>query len=256
MELFDSHLHLDDPAFDPDRGAVLDRARAAGVVAMVTVGTDLESCARVLSLTGQHEGVFASVALHPHEAARASEPAMDAIRRMAAHPRVVAIGETGLDLVRAASPRETQVTVFRAHIRLARERDLPVVIHCREAYPQVLEILEEEGAERVVMHAFSGSVETAGRCTDRGYAISLGGPVTFTKARAALDVAREAPLDLLLLETDSPVLTPEPHRGRRNEPSYLPYIAARIAAVRSMSVDALASATTANARRVFRVDQT
>ncbi|HEU5298268.1 MAG TPA: TatD family hydrolase [bacterium] len=253
MELFDSHLHLDDAAFDLDREAVLERARAAGVVGMVTAGTDLASSARALALAAQAEEIYAAVAIHPHEAHRVTASDVDALRRMAEDPRVVAVGETGLDLVRGA-PREAQEDAFRAHVRLARERGLPVVIHCREAYPRVLEILEEEGAGTVIMHAFSGSVDTAAACTRRRYFISLAGPVTFRNAGTVLDVARAIPLELLLLETDAPVLSPEPLRGRRNEPSHLPHIARRVAALRGMAADEVAAAATGNARRAFRVE--
>lgn len=253
MELFDSHLHLDDAAFDLDREAVLERARAAGVVGMVTAGTDLASSERALALAAQAEEIYAAVAIHPHEAHRVTASDVDALRRMAEDPRVVAVGETGLDLVRGA-PREAQEDAFRAHVRLARERGLPVVIHCREAYPRVLEILEEEGAGTVIMHAFSGSVDTAAACARRRYFISLAGPVTFRNAGTVLDVARAIPLELLLLETDAPVLSPEPLRGRRNEPSHLPHIARRVAALRGMAADEVAAAATGNARRAFRVE--
>lgn len=252
--MFDSHLHLDDAAFNADRPAVVARAREAGVVNMVTVGTDLASCREAIALAESHEGIFAALAIHPHEVARAAPEAFATLRALAAHPKVVAIGETGLDFVRNRSAREHQEAAFRAHVRLARDLDLPVVIHCREAYPEVLDLLAEEGAERVIMHAFSGPVEIARRCADRGYTISLAGPVTFRNARTPVDVARDVPLSLLLIETDAPVLSPEPYRGRRNEPAYLPHIAARIAEIRGAEVEEIASATSANAGRVYGVD--
>lgn len=255
MELFDSHLHLDDEAFAADREKIVERARAAGVVAMVTVGTGLASCRQAVALAEQHRGVFAAIAIHPQDAADATEAAMDSLRVLAGHPKVVAIGETGLDFVRETSPRDTQRHAFRAHLSLARACDLPVIIHCREAYPEVLSILDEERSLRVIMHAFSGSVETARGCADRGYVISLAGPVTYKNARTPREVAGIVPLDNLLIETDAPVLTPEPHRGRRNEPAYLPYIAARIADIRGQEVDEVAAATTANARRIYGVDE-
>lgn len=256
MELFDSHLHLDDEAFAADREKTVARAREAGVVAMVTVGTGLDSCRDALALAEQHRGVFAAIAIHPQDAVGATEAAMEQLRALAGHPKVVAIGETGLDYVRETSPRDAQGRAFRAHLGLARACDLPVIIHCRGAYPEVLRILDDERTERVIMHAFSGSVEMAQQCAGRGYGVSLAGPVTYKNARTLLDVARGVPIDLLLIETDAPVLTPEPHRGRRNEPAYLPYIAARIAEIRGQSVEEVAAATTANARRIYGVDQT
>lgn len=254
VELFDSHLHLDDAAFDADRPAAVARARAAGVIMMVTVGTDPASWRQAVALTETFEEIYAALAVHPHDAGRAVPEAVDALRLLAERPKVVAIGETGLDFARHLSARDAQEAAFRAQVRLARDLDLPVIIHCREAYPEVLEILAAERAGPVVMHAFSGSVEVARRCADLGYMISLAGPVTFRNARTPLAVAREVPLPQLLIETDAPVLAPEPHRGRRNEPAYLTHIAERIAELRGVPVEEIASATAANARRVYRVD--
>lgn len=254
MELFDSHLHLDDQAFDPDREQIVVRARQAGVAGMVTVGTGLESCRAAVALAERHPEVFAAVAIHPHDAGEATEEAITALRVLAAHPKVVAIGETGLDLVRQISPPDAQRRAFRAHLSLARACGLPVIIHCREAYPEVLSILDDERTHRVIMHAFSGSVELAQQCADRGYGVSLAGPVTYKNAHTPREVARAVPIDRLLIETDAPVLTPVPHRGRRNEPAYLSFIAAQIAEIRGEPVEEVAAATTANARRIYGVD--
>ncbi len=254
MEFFDSHLHLDDQAFDADRDAVIARAREARVVEMVTAGTGVASSRAAVALAESHQGVYAAIAIHPQDAALATPEAMAELRAMADHPRVVAIGETGLDFVREHSPRDVQGNVFRAHLRLAAERQLPVVIHCREAYAEVLDILKEEGATGVIMHAFSGSMEIAQRCVGAGYTISLGGPVTYSNARRAVDITRWVPPQLLLLETDAPVLTPEPYRGRRNEPAYLPRIAGRIAEIRGATVEEIAATTTRNARRLYGLE--
>lgn len=223
---------------------------------MVTVGTNLESCRRAIALADRHPEVFAAIAIHPNEADQASDPAMAELRSLAGHPKVVAIGETGLDAVRRRVQVQTQRQAFVAHVRLARACHLPVIIHCRQTYPEVLEVLEEERASHVIMHAYSGSVEMAQRCTDRGYAISLAGPVTYRNARSARDVAAAVPINMMLIETDSPVLTPEPHRGRRNEPAFLLDIAGQIAEIRGQTLEAVAAATTANARRIYNVDQT
>lgn len=251
LELFDSHLHLDDDAFASDREVVLDRARAAGVQGFVTVGTSLESCRRALALAEQHADVFAAVAIHPHDAADATPDAMAALAALAKHPRVVAIGETGLDYYRDFAPREVQQQVFRAHLVLARDLGLPVIVHNRDAHADVLRILADVPPPGVVMHCFSGSLETARTCLDRGYYIGLGGPLTYRTARRAVEVAAFVPPDRLLLETDAPYLPPEPHRGRRNEPSYLPLIARAAARARGVAAGTVAEVTTANARALF-----
>ena len=254
MGLFDSHVHLDDAAFDPDRDAVLARARAAGVDRMVTVGTDLASSRAAVNLADQHAGVYAAVAIHPHAAAGATEDAFSELHALAAYPKVVAVGETGLDFGGRSAPVDAQRDAFRAHLALARERRLPVIIHCRDAHRDVLEMLADTRTA-VVMHAFSGSVETARECAARGYFISLAGPVTFRNADLPVRVAREVPASLLLVETDAPVLAPHPHRGKRNEPAYLRYIVDRLAEIRAVPVEDLIETSAANAARVFGVQE-
>jgi TatD DNase family protein len=251
LELFDSHAHLDDEAFAPDLNAVLERACGAGVRNLVTVGTSLESSRRALALAERYRQVVAAVAIHPHDAASATAEAMEHLAGLARHHRVVAIGETGLDYYRDFAPREVQHAAFRAHLALATTARLPVIIHCRDAMADVLGILAEMSPPAVIMHCFSGSVETARTCLARGYYIGLGGPVTYRNARRALDVARFVPPDRLLLETDAPYLPPEPYRGRRNEPSYLTRIAAAIAWARGVAPGTVGELTSANARQAF-----
>lgn len=253
LDLFDSHLHLDDDTFAPDREAVLERARAAGVGGFVTIGTSLASSARAIALSDQHPDVFAAVAIHPHGAPEATPLAMRQLGALAGHPKVVAIGETGLDYYRPFAPREAQEQAFRAHLSLARSLDLPVIIHNRDAHADVLRILAEESPPRVIMHCFSGSLEVARTCLDRGYYLGLAGPVTYRNARRAMEVACFAPPDRLLLETDAPFLPPEPHRGRRNEPSYLPLVAWAVAHARGVAAGTVAELTSANAREAFRL---
>jgi len=253
VELFDSHVHLDDEAFAADLAAVIDRARQAGVIGMVTVGIDVASSRAAVDLAGRFSDVHAAVAVHPHEAARAGPEAMADLWALATHSNVVAVGETGLDYAKDYAPREIQRRVFIEHIRLSRERNIPLIVHCREAHSEVLEILEREPPAGVVMHAFSGSADVARACVERGYFISLAGPVTFRNARAAAQVAQEVPLGSLLVETDAPVLAPEPFRGRRNEPAYLRHIVQRIADLRGRPPEEIAAATTLTARRVFRI---
>lgn len=253
MELFDSHVHLDDGAFASDRDAVIERAQQTGVVGMVTVGTDVASSRAAIALAERFPGVHAAVAVHPHEAATVTPEAMADLRALAAHQHVVAVGETGLDYAKDHAPREVQRQAFVDHIHLSRELDLPLIIHCRDAHPDVLDILDHEQAGRVIMHAFSGSADVARACVARGYFISLAGPVTFANARGLAQVAREVPLEQVLVESDAPVLTPEPFRGRRNEPAYVEYIVRRIAECRGQAPEEIAVATAANARRIYGV---
>lgn len=251
LELFDSHLHLDDEAFAGDLDAVLNRARASGVRGFVTVGTSLASSRAALALADRHADVHAAVAIHPHDAVEATADAMELLAGLARHPRVVAIGETGLDYFRHFAPREIQHQAFRAHLTLARALDLPVIVHNRDANADVMGILAELPPRTVIMHCFGGPPDMAHACVERGYYLGLGGPVTYRNARRALDVARVAPPDRLLLETDAPYLPPEPHRGKRNEPAYLPLIAWAIAGVRGVTAGTVAELTTANARQAF-----
>jgi TatD DNase family protein len=251
LDLFDTHLHLDDEAFDQDREAMLDRARAAGVRAFVTVGTSLESSRRAIALAEHSSDVYAAVAIHPHEAPAATPEALETLAALARHPRVVAIGETGLDYYRDFAPKDVQAQAFRDHLALARRLDLPVIVHNRDAHWDVLRILGEEAPTRVILHCFSGAVDIARRCVDRGYYLGLGGPLTYRNARRTLDVAAFVPPDRLLLETDAPYLPPEPHRGRRNEPSYLPLIAGAAARARGVAAGTVAELTAMNAREAF-----
>lgn len=251
VELIDTHLHLDDQVFAADLDAMLARARSAGVGGFVTIGTSLASSRRAVALAEAHADVFATVGIHPHEAPQATPEAMEALAVLARHPRVVAVGETGLDYFRDFAPREAQAGAFRAHLALGRRLSLPVIIHNRDAHWDVLSILEEDALPGVVMHCFSGSVDIARRCLDRGYFIGLGGPLTYRNARRVLEVAAFVSPDRLLLETDAPYLPPEPHRGLRNEPSFLPLIAQAAAHARGVASGTVAELTTLNAREAF-----
>jgi TatD DNase family protein len=257
VDLFDSHVHLDDAAFASDLDLVIERARQAGVLEMVTAGTDIASSRAAVTLAERFPGVRAAVGIHPHDAGRATAEAMAELRALAVHPKVAAIGETGLDYAKDYAkdyaPREVQRQALIEHIRISVDLSLPLIIHYREAYWEVLEIVEREQANRVIMHAFSGSTAIGRPCMERGYFVSVAGPVTFRNSRDTAEVAQEVPLELLLVETDAPVLTPEPFRGRRNEPAYLPYIVRRLAALRGQPAADIAAATTANARRVYGI---
>lgn len=253
MPLFDTHAHLHFPDFADDLDGVLERARAAGLRGMVTIGTDRESNRATVAMAERIPDVWASVGIHPHDAGEATEEDFAEMERLARSPRVVGVGETGLDFFRDLSPRDVQARVFRRQLDLARAAAKPVIIHCRDAHPEALAILDEARVGEIggVMHCFSADIAVARRCLDLGLMISLAGPVTYKNARALPDVARYVPMDRLVVETDCPYLTPTPHRGKRNEPAYVALTAAHVAALRGVEVETLGEATTRNAARLF-----
>lgn len=258
--LIDSHAHLDDAAFDADRDAVVARAREAGVAAIVTVGADLASSRKAVDLAERYHSVYAAVGVHPHDATRVNDAALAELRALAAHPKVVAIGETGLDFYRDLSPRPAQLNAFRAHLELAAELDLPAIVHDREAHAEVMRELEDwtraNSRARGVLHCFSGDEEMAHRAADIGFWVSLAGTVTFAKASRPQRVAAAIPLERLVVETDCPYLAPEPRRGRRNEPAYVRLVAERVARLRGIQLEQVARASTAGARALFGLEAT
>ena len=256
----DSHAHLDMPHFDTDRDAVVARARQAGVSAILTLGVDRASSLRAVALAQRYAGVFAAVGVHPHEARHATPEdykVLMGLARAREANRIIAWGEIGLDYHYDHSPRDVQQREFRRQIRMARELDLPVCIHSREAHDDVLTILDEEKASDVgvVMHCFSGDEQAARRCLELGFYISFAGPVTFTNARKLPGVAALVPDDRLLVETDAPYLSPHPWRGRehRNEPAQVAIIAARLAEIRGVSVEVVGQLAAANFKTLFNV---
>lgn len=249
---FDSHAHLDDPKLLADLEAVLARARSAGVEGILTVGTDLASSEAALGIARAHEGVWAAVGFHPHEAARFGPDEEEAIRRLCAAPEVVAVGEIGLDYHRDDSPRAVQREAFRRQAQIAVESGLPVVVHNREAAGDCLEILGEfEGRVRGVAHCFSGDGEVAHRFLAIGFFVSFAGTVTFPNARRLVDVAAMVPEDRILVETDCPYLAPQPRRGKRNEPAFVRYTLEALAQARGVSPQRFAEITTRNARALL-----
>jgi TatD DNase family protein len=252
-DLVDTHAHLHFPQFADDLPDVLARARAAGVRRLVTVGTDVEGSRAAVALAREQADVWATVGIHPHDAAEGDEPALVEIARLAAEPRVVAIGEIGLDFFRNLASREDQARVFRRLLGLARSTGKPAIIHCRDAHVEVLNILTEEKVREVggIMHCFSGDVAIARQCLDLGMFVSLAGPITYPNARALPDVARFVPGDRLVIETDCPFLPPQGHRGQRNEPAYLTITATRVAELRGEPLEELSARLTANARRAL-----
>ncbi len=252
--LIDSHAHIDDDRFDADREAVLSRARAAGVDLIVNIGADMASSARSVALAEQYPQVYATVGMHPHDAKDMREQDYQQLVRWAAQPKVVAIGEIGLDYHYDLSPRPVQQEVFLRQLDIARQTGKPFVVHEREAHADTFEIIRSaaKGLEGV-FHCFSGSVETARQYLKLGFYVSIAGPVTFPKSAKTKEVARYVPLDRLLVETDSPYLTPQAFRGRRNEPAYVRLVAEEIAALRELPLEELARATSENACRLFRI---
>lgn len=250
-EFFDSHTHLNEEAFRGDLPAVLERAFRQGVRGMLVVGYDLPSSARAVSLAREY-GLYAAVGIQPHFAHQTGPEEVARLEELAQDPVVVALGEIGLDYYRDRSPRSEQRRLFRTLLSLARALDLPVVIHCREAFSDLLEDLRQEGRGlRGVMHCFSGTAEQARDFLALGMYLSLAGPVTYPHAPKLWQVAREVPLDRLLLETDCPWLPPQSHRGERNEPAYLIYTASRIAELRETPLEVVAQATCRNAQTLF-----
>jgi len=252
--LVDSHAHIDDARFDADRAEVVARAAAAGVTLIINVGADMASSARSVALAEQYPGIYAAVGMHPHDAKDMQESDYMQLEKWTTHPRVVAIGEIGLDYHYDLSPRPIQKEVFLRQLDLARKTDKPFIIHEREAHADTLDIIRVAARGlRGVFHCFSGSVETAREYLNMGFYISLAGPVTFSNSVKSKEVAKFVPIDRLLVETDSPYLTPHPHRGHRNEPAHVRIVAAEIATLRNFSLEELAAATTANVRRLFNI---
>ena len=250
--MIDSHAHLNHPKFARDREQVVERARAAGVDSMVVVGYDLESSETAIKLSEADPCLWAAVGLHPHDARLPDDAMLARLRELARHPRVVAIGEIGLDFYRDLSPREQQRDAFRRLIALSQELRLPLIVHDREAHDEVLEILRSEGASEVVLHCFSADAAIAEQAVALGYYLGIAGPVSYENARKPVEVVAQAPLGRLLLETDCPYLPPLPHRrSERNEPAWLVDIAQRVAEIRGLPVDTVAQVTTANVQKAF-----
>lgn len=254
--LFDTHVHLNADQFEEDREEVIKRARAAGVKNMVVVGFDRKTIPLALEIAESHPDIYASVGWHPVDAIDMTEEDLKWLEELTEHPKVVALGEMGLDYHWDKSPADVQKDVFRKQIRLARKVGLPIIIHNREATQDIVDILKEEHAEEVggIMHCFSGSPEIARECVHMNFYISLGGPVTFKNARRPKEVAKEIPLDRLLIETDCPFLAPHPYRGKRNEPAYVKLVAEKIAELKGISLEEVAEKTTRNAKKLFDLD--
>lgn len=256
MMLFDTHAHLNAEQFDTDLEEVIARAKAEKVERIVVVGFDKPTITRAMELIEEYHFIYAAIGWHPVDAIDMTEEDLTWIKELSSHEKVVAIGEMGLDYHWDKSPKDIQKEVFRKQIALAKEVNLPIIIHNRDATEDVVTILKEEGAEEVggIMHCFTGSAEVARQCMDMNFYISFGGPVTFKNAKKPKEVAKEIPNDRLLIETDCPFLTPHPFRGKRNEPSYVKYVAEQLAELKGLTYEEIASVTTENAKRLFRMN--
>lgn len=251
---FDTHAHLDQDDFDRDRAAMIDRARAAGVTTIVAVGVTVESSRAVIRLAAENPGVYAAVGIHPNYCHQASADDWRQIELLAGSPRVVALGETGLDRYRDHAPFTLQQEYFDRHIRLSQQTGLPFIVHSRQADDDVLTMIRaaaQRGPVRGVMHSFTSTAETAALCLELGMYISFAGMVTFKKSQELREVAATIPTDRILIETDSPYLAPQPMRGKRNEPANVIHTADCLAEVRGLTPAEFAAQTTANAQRLF-----
>ncbi|MCL1949800.1 MAG: TatD family hydrolase [Turicibacter sp.] len=253
--LFDTHVHLNDLKYEEDLAEVLKRAEEAGVSKMLVVGFDERTNKRAIELAEAHEGIYASVGWHPVDAIDLTEDLWEKVVRQSEHPKVVAIGECGLDFYWDKSPKDVQREVFERQIELARQVKKPLIIHTRESIQAAYEVLKENHAQEIggVMHCFSGSKEMAMEFLKLGFMISLGGPVTFKNGRKPQEVAEAVPLDSLLVETDAPYLAPHPFRGKRNEPAYIKLVAEQIAEIKGLTYESLCEATMKNGMELFNI---
>jgi len=260
MDLIDSHAHIDFPQFDADRDAMLARARAVGVntILAIGVGPGPEKLDAAIPYAEAHDWIYTTVGIHPHEAKDVAQTHLDTLARLAQHPKVIAWGEIGLDYFYDHSPRDTQQRVFRDQMELAHAAKLPLIIHCRDAWSDCLDLLEQHWKPTGlggVLHCFTSTLEDARRGLDLGFLISFTGNLSFPKAQNIRDVAKELPLQNILIETDSPYLAPQPFRGKRNEPAYVAEVAKALANVRNLGTEEIAAVTAGNFRRFFHLAQ-
>jgi len=255
--LIDSHAHIQCKEYDGEVEAVIERAREAGVEKIIAVGGagDISSNTDAIALADSFQAVYASVGMHPHDAKDVGPEELEALRRLTTHPKVVAVGETGLDYYYNHSPHEVQERVFRNFIHMACETNLPIIVHERDAAEKAAELLYQEGNGKLcgVIHCFTGTYEAARAYLDLGFYLSFTGIITFKNAEPLRAVVRQIPLERVLVETDAPYLTPVPHRGKRNEPAYVRLVAETVAKVRGISLEAVATMTSANAQNLFKI---
>ncbi len=253
--LVDSHAHLDGSQFDRDREATIQRATDNGISHILTVGCDLESSAASVAMAHKHRNIYAAVGVHPHEATQVTEPTLQQLRELLNQPKVVALGEIGLDFYRDRSPRDVQRDAFRQQIRLAKQVGKPIIVHDRDAHDEVLQILQKERADEVggVLHCFSGDLNMAKKCLQLGFYLSFPGTITYPKNQAVREVVKAIPIDKLLVETDCPYLSPQKFRGKRNEPAYVRYTAEKIAEIKGLTMADVARVTSRNCFDLFGI---
>jgi TatD DNase family protein len=253
--LIDSHAHLEMPEFKRDLDSVIQRAKESGVEYIFTVGTEKKDWKRALEIANLHLSIYAILGVHPHNAKEIDKQTYPMLKELCKNGKVKAYGEIGLDFFRNLSPRDVQLKGFREQIGLAKELGLPIVVHDREAHQETLEMLKSEKAEECggIIHCFSGDYEMAKACIEMGFYISVPGSITFKNTESFREIVKRIPLESLLVETDAPFLTPEPFRGKRNEPSYVRYTAQKVAEIKKVSFDKVAEVTTENAFRVYRL---
>lgn len=253
MKLIDTHAHLDFEDFQENFDEILEMSKAVGVEKIIIPGVTLEDTPKIINLIEKYDNLYGAVAVHPSEAKNWQESYYEKLKAYASHEKIVAIGETGLDYYWDKSFVDLQKHVFRKHLELAQELNLPVIVHDREAHLDVLNILKEFPEVKGIMHCFSGSAEFALDCVKIGYYIALGGPVTFQNAKKPKEVAQKVPIEMLVLETDSPFLTPHPFRGKRNDPSKIILVAEAIAEIKNLSAEEVAEITSQNAEKLFKI---
>lgn len=254
--LFDTHAHLDDPKFDKDRNTIIEKCKEEGIAYIVNIGSNMATSIKSINLAKQYDFIYASVGVHPHDASGMDENSCLVLAELARkNKKVKAIGEIGLDYYYDNSPRDIQRKRFIEQIDLAKQLKLPIIIHDRDAHEDTMRILKKSGVKEVggVFHSYSGSVEMMRECLKLNMYISISGPITFKNARKTVEAVKEVPLDMLLIETDSPYLTPVPHRGERNYPGYVRHVAEKIAAIRGLTFDEVAKITLENGKRFFNI---
>ncbi|MBQ1275480.1 MAG: TatD family hydrolase [Cellulosilyticum sp.] len=250
---FDSHAHYDDERFDEDRERLIESLQEKGVDFIVNAAADMKSCHTSLALAEKYDFIYSSVGVHPHDVKDLTPADIEEMRKLATHHKVVAIGEIGLDYYYDNSPREDQRKWFKEQLLLAKELDLPVIIHSREASQETFDIIMESGVKKGVIHCFSGSYELAKEYVKRGFYLGVGGSLTFKNAKKTVEVVEGIDLSHILIETDCPYLTPVPHRGERNDSSYLKFVVGKIAEIKGLTEDEVASITSQNAKKLFQI---
>ncbi|MGO1369887.1 MAG: TatD family hydrolase [Senegalia sp. (in: firmicutes)] len=253
--LVDSHAHLDDKRFDNDREDLIKNLRENNIEFIINPGADLKTSRKAVKLAKENENIYAAVGVHPHDAGDMDENTIAELKKLAKEEKVVAIGEIGLDYYYDNSPREIQKKWFKEQIKLAKELDLPIIIHDRDAHEDTYNILKEENDEKLrgIMHCYQSSLEMSKQFIELGFFISLAGPVTFKNAKTPKEVASGVSLDNLLIETDSPYLTPHPYRGKRNEPKHVKHVAQMIADLKGISIEEVIQKTNQNAKKIFGI---